>query len=83
MLVLNWRELEARIPLDELPKFHRAFLQTRGIDMDNMPLRRIQQTVERELNKLIVEGRAQRIESDILIDGDVLKEVWIPDQTSV
>ncbi len=80
---MSWRELEARIPLDELPKFHRAFLQARGVNADEMPLRRVQQSVERELNKLIIEGRALRQESDILIDDNVLKQVWIPDQTSI
>jgi hypothetical protein len=76
----SWRELEARIALDELPNLHRAFLKTRGIDTGGMPLRRIQQNVERELNKLVLEGRAQRHETDILLDDSVLDQGWMLDQ---
>jgi hypothetical protein len=64
---INWRELESNIPLEQLPEFHRAFLQSRGIaNPETMPLRRVQQSVERELNTLIKEEQA-KLEQDILL----------------
>ena len=68
----SWRELEARLPLDELPGFHRAFLRWRGVEgTGEMPLRRVQQRVEAELNKLVQAGQAQRV-GDEQTQGDVL-----------
>ena len=62
--MLSWRELEERVGLDALPAFHRAFLAWRGVDADTMPLRRVGQRVEAELNKLVQEGKAERAEGD-------------------
>jgi hypothetical protein len=62
---ISWRALEARVPLDELPTFHRAFLAWRGVEgAAEMPLRRVQQRVEAELNKLVLSGQARRIATD-------------------
>jgi hypothetical protein len=70
----DWRELEERIGIEALPAFHRLFLATRGIENpDALPLRRVQQNVERELNKLVLEGRATKTEETWLLDSDVLE----------
>lgn len=61
---VSWRALEARVGLDDLPAFHRAFLTWRGVEgAQGMPLRRVQQRVEAELNRLAGSGGARR-------DGD-------------
>lgn len=55
----SWRALEERIGLDGLPVFHRAFLAWRGIDASAMPLRRVGQRVEAELNRMARDGLAE------------------------
>ena len=61
----TWRTLESTIPLDELPGFHRKFLEWRGVgNAAEMPLRRVQQRVESELNKMALEGKTRRQEGD-------------------
>lgn len=58
---LSWRELETRVGLDALPAFHRAFLTWRGVEgAGEMPLRRVGQRVEAELNRLVQSGQATR-----------------------
>lgn len=70
---IDWRELESEVGLEGLPAFHRAFLSARGIaDPDALPLRRVQQAVERELNRLVLEGRAEREGEALLVDAAVL-----------
>lgn len=62
---LSWRELETRVGLDALPAFHRAFLTWRGVEgATEMPLRRVGQRVEAELNRLVQAGQATRQEGD-------------------
>lgn len=62
---LSWRALETRVGLDGLPAFHRAFLTWRGIEgAGAMPLRRVAQRVEAELNRLVQAGQARRGEDD-------------------
>ncbi|QII21838.1 hypothetical protein G6R31_08710 [Deinococcus wulumuqiensis R12] len=47
--------------LDALPAFHRAFLRWRGVEgTESMPLRRVQQRVEAELNRMVQAGLAVR-----------------------
>ena len=71
---IRWRDLEASITLDELPDFHRAFLALRGVtDPQEMLLRRVQQTVERELNKLVQTGLARRDEDEIIVSASALE----------
>jgi hypothetical protein len=71
---IRWRELEARIPLDDLPAFHRAFLHARGVtDPEDMMLRRVQQSVERELNKLVQAGQARREGEEIIVQRAALE----------
>ncbi|MEW6420648.1 MAG: hypothetical protein AB1511_02815 [Deinococcota bacterium] len=68
---LSWRDLETRVGLDALPAFHRAFLTWRGVeDADAMPLRRVGQRVEAELNRMVQAGQAQRHDGDwVLLPG--------------
>ncbi|MVN86781.1 hypothetical protein GO986_08385 [Deinococcus sp. HMF7620] len=61
----SWRALETRVGLDQLPAFHRAFLTWRGVESaQEMPLRRVQQRVEAELNRLVQAGQATREDDD-------------------
>ena len=72
---LSWRTIETRVPLDDLPAFHRAFLSWRGVEeAQQMPLRRVQQRVEAELNKLVRDGSAERVGDDVLISREALSE---------
>ena len=58
---LSWRALETRVGLDVLPDFHRAFLLWRGVEnVEQMPLRRVQQRVEAELNRMVQGDLATR-----------------------
>ena len=60
MTSISWRALETHVGLNDLPAFHRAFLTWRGVDgADDMPLRRVQQRVEAELNRLVQAGPRQ------------------------
>lgn len=62
---LSWRALETRVGLDRLPDFHRAFLTWRGVpDVADMPLRRVGQRVEAELNRMVQAGEARKVEDD-------------------
>ncbi|BDP40519.1 hypothetical protein DAETH_04880 [Deinococcus aetherius] len=57
----SWREIETRVGLDALPAFHRTFLAWRGVEgTAEMPLRRVGQRVEAELNRMVREGQAQK-----------------------
>lgn len=70
---LSWRDLETRVGLDALPDFHRAFLQWRGVEgAAEMPLRRVQQRVEAELNRLVQAGQATREDGDWQLEPDAL-----------
>ncbi|PTA67645.1 hypothetical protein [Deinococcus arcticus] len=64
-LPVRWRHLETQVGLENLPAFHRAFLAWRGVEgAPAMPLRRVQQRVEAELNRLVQAGHATREEDD-------------------
>lgn len=70
---LSWRELETRVGLDALPAFHRSFLSWRGVEgAAQMPLRRVSQRVEAELNRLVQSGQAQKQEEDWLLEPGAL-----------
>jgi hypothetical protein len=77
--MIDWTELEAQIGLEALPTFHRAFLVARGVDITGMMLRRVQQTVEREINKLVLEGRAKRDDTRIWIDPGIIEKLELSD----
>ena len=81
--MIDWTELEAQVGLEALPAFHRAFLTARGVDVTGMMLRRVQQTVEREINKLALEGKAKREDSQIWIDPGVLSGLELSDGRSL
>ena len=81
--MIDWTELEAQVGLEALPAFHRAFLVARGVDITGMMLRRVQQTVEREINKLALEGQARREDTRIWIDPSVLKSLELNDGRSL
>jgi hypothetical protein len=53
----SFRALEAALPLELLPSFHRSFLGFCGIPAAGMPLRRVAQRVEAELKRLVAAGR--------------------------
>jgi hypothetical protein len=75
--MIDWTVLEAQIGLEALPAFHRAFLVSRGVDVTGMMLRRVQQNVEREINKLVLEGKAKREDTRIWIDPGVLTDLGL------
>jgi hypothetical protein len=78
MTWINWRELEANIPLEQLPEFHRTFLAARGIEnLESMMLRRIQQSVERELNTLLRLGKAKQESEILFVDSQEIPELWL------
>ncbi len=81
--MIDWSELENQIGLESLPAFHRAFLVSRGVDVTDMMLRRVQQTVEREINKLVLEGRARRDDTRIWIDPGALTGLELNDGRSL
>ena len=81
--MIDWTKLEERIGLEALPNFHRAFLQSRGVNTEGMMLRRIQQSVERELNRLVLEGKAQRLEDRVLVATDAIPDLELPGGGSV
>lgn len=67
----SWRELEASIPFDQLPEFYRKFLLWRGLNPENMNLRRTQQRVYAELNQMVQEGKASKQDEDYLLTVDL------------
>lgn len=70
---VSWRELETRVGLDALPAFHRRFLTWRGVEkVDDMPLRRVSQRVEAELNRLVQAGQARKHGEDWLLEAGAL-----------
>ena len=81
--MIDWSELENQIGLESLPAFHRAVLVSRGVDVTGMMLRRVQQTVEREINKLVLEGRARRDDTRIWIDPGALTGLELNDGRSL
>jgi hypothetical protein len=81
--MIDWTELENQIGLESLPAFHRAFLVSRGVNVTGMMLRRVQQTVEREINKLVLEQKAKREDTRIWIDSGVLNGLELSDGRSL
>lgn len=76
----DWRELETEVGLEALPAFHRAFLASRGVpDPAAIPLRRVQQAVERELNRLVRDGHAVRKGEQILVHEDLIDDLAVVD----
>lgn len=65
---IDWHALEQRIPLDDLPTFHRAFLTEvqPDQDWDGVFLRQIQSKVQASLKQLERSGTLRR-DSDVLL----------------
>jgi hypothetical protein len=85
--MIRWSEVESRIDLNELPRFHRAFLNLHRPELqaDTLPLRRVQQYVTQTLFQLAKSGQAQRVASfggdsregeDFLVEEGVIPEDW-------
>ncbi len=75
----DWPRLEARIPLDELPAFHRAFLETvrPGEDWSAAFLRQVQGKVQASLKQLERSGRAKREGDTLWVDKSVVPEAFL------
>lgn len=77
---VDWQALEAHIPLDELPAFHRAFLETvrpSESDWSTAFLRQVQGKVQASLKALEREGRAKREGDVLLVDRSVVPEAFL------
>ncbi len=77
---VDWQALEARIPLDELPAFHRAFLETvrpGEADWSTAFLRQVQGKVQASLKALERSGRAKREGDVLLVDRAVVPEAFL------
>jgi hypothetical protein len=76
---VDWHSLERRIPLDELPAFHRAFLAL--VDpsekWDKTLLRRIQGKVQANLKRLRREGRAEKSGKKLWVDVDLIPDICL------
>jgi hypothetical protein len=76
----NWQRLEARIPLDELPTFHRAFLKVvrpGEADWDTAFLRQVQGKVQASLKALERGGRARREGDTLYVHKAVVPEAFL------
>lgn len=76
---IDWNALESRIPLDDLPAFHREFLgRVRpGEDWDAASLRKVQGRVQASLKALEREGLARRDGDRLLVARRVLPERFV------
>ncbi len=77
---VDWQALEARIPLDELPAFHRAFLERvrpGEADWSTAFLRQVQGKVQASLKALEREGRARHEGDALLVDKTVIPEEFL------
>lgn len=77
---IDWHALEASLPLDELPRLHRAFLTLNdpGEAWDEAPLRRVQGKVGAALGRLERSGRARRSGDRLLVAIDALPSGFVP-----
>lgn len=73
---VDWQALELCIPFDELPAFHRAFLERvePGEDWTNAFLRRVQGKVQAALKRLLREGSASYHKDRYWLDLDLVPE---------
>ena len=76
---VDWQALEARIPLDDLPTFHRAFLETvrpGEADWEGAFLRQVQGKVQASLKQLQRDGRAKEEGGVLYVDKAVIPEAF-------
>jgi hypothetical protein len=73
---IDWHRLERSLPLDDLPRFHRAFLTMRQPETDwqAASLRQVQGKVQAALKRLEREGHAKREGELLLVDRKVIPE---------
>jgi hypothetical protein len=79
MYELRWSQIEAAIPLDELPRFHRAFLNLHRpeLNADTLPLRRVQQYVSQTLHSLVQQGKAMKEGDDVVLGMEEIPDGYI------
>jgi hypothetical protein len=74
----DWHALEQRIPLDDLPTFHRAFLA--GVqpdqDWDGVFLRQIQSKVQASLKQLERSGTIRREGDTLLVPRQLVPQTF-------
>ncbi|AWR85709.1 hypothetical protein [Meiothermus taiwanensis] len=80
MNTVRWSTLEAALPLNELPAFHRAFLKLHRPELaaETLPLRRVQQYVHQTLLLLVKEGRAKAVQGDFELVPDCIPPPYRP-----
>lgn len=78
---IDWSALEASLPLDDLPRLHRAFLTLHdpSEDWSEAPLRRVQGKVGAALGRLERSGRARREGERLLVAADAVPPGFSPD----
>ncbi|ADI13428.1 hypothetical protein [Truepera radiovictrix] len=75
----DWHALEAAIPLDELPAFHRAFLahhRPGEADWEGAFLRQVQGKVQATLKGLQREGRARLEGGTLWVSCEAIPEAF-------
>ncbi|WP_337868085.1 hypothetical protein [Meiothermus sp.] len=80
MSTVRWSALEAALPLNELPAFHRAFLKLHRPELqpETLPLRRVQQYVNQTLHLLAKEGKAKAVQGDFELEPDCIPLPYRP-----
>jgi hypothetical protein len=75
---VDWQALEACVPLDELPAFHRAFLEMvePGQDWQAAFLRRVQGKVQASLKRLLREGAAGYEDGRLWVDATCVPDAF-------
>lgn len=76
---INWPRLESRIPLDDLPAFHRAFLERvrpGESDWSAAFLRQVQGKVQATLKQLQRDGRAKLEGDTLFVRREVIPEAF-------
>ncbi len=74
----DWHALEQRIPLDDLPAFHRAFLSKVQPDQDwnTVFLRQIQSKVQASLKQLERSGTLRREGDRLLVPKTLIPDAF-------
>ncbi len=75
---VDWQALEASVPLDDLPAFHRAFLETiePGENWQAAFLRRVQGKVQAALKRLLREGAAGYDDGRLWVDVALVPDAF-------
>ena len=77
---VDWGRLEQRIPLDDLPRFHRAFLSLSRPeeDWEEASLRKVQGKVQASLKQLERDGLAKTEGDRFLVAKRMIPEDFQP-----